>query len=279
MADRASIYADEDAQVLRVADSFQVRSPGRDPSHELIRQELAVHEGRLEDVIASVRSVMKKDDGNRLFARGSFTGAVAAYREALACVANHDTPASGRARAVLRSNLSGCFLAMAKKEDAVREAREAIAEDETFEKAHLRLGAALEKVSGSRTEALRAYERVANNEVAMRRIAVLQVPIKVTAGGVVGVEEGSLDVRHMPRYDCATAFFARSLLPSEPLLNCEPRAQSLEYKTRMWLRDYACLVENRGSRSLIVRSKRVGRTAFFSAARSTPCTCSPSCTF
>ncbi len=77
-----------------------------------------------------------------------------------------------------------------------------MASDSTFEKGFLRLGAVLETIPGRRSDALAAYRRVAGNEVAAKRIAVLEVPRVVTETGMSGIEPNSLDPRRLETFQC-----------------------------------------------------------------------------
>jgi hypothetical protein len=120
-----------------------------------------------------------------------------------------------RARSVLHSNMSACDLALGNATEALREAEAAVAADATFEKGHVRCGAALERTPGRRADALAAYQRAEESEVAKKRIAVLEVPRVVGPEGVSGIEKGSLDLRNMAPFENAGAFFAEAMAPHE----------------------------------------------------------------
>jgi hypothetical protein len=138
--------------------------------------------------------------------------------------------------AVLRSNSSACHLALGKAQEAVEEARAAVTEDDTFEKGWTRLGAALEALN-LRVEALAAYRRISTNELAAKRIAALEAPlVVVTAEGLSGVPEGSLNPARFARFEKVVRFYcSRVFMPGEPLLDIEPRARDHDYCLRMFL--------------------------------------------
>jgi tetratricopeptide (TPR) repeat protein len=139
-----------------------------------------------------------KRRGNELYAKGKWTEALGLYDRAMEFVGN-----DGRARAVLLSNRAACWLDLGAPDKALAEGRAAVP---TFERGHVRCGAALEMMPGRRTEALEAYRRAENNEQAAKRIAVLEVPIVVTERGVEGIEQGSLDPRRMQPFRDAVSY-------------------------------------------------------------------------
>jgi hypothetical protein len=208
---------------------------------ELVMDELAAHGSSAKDATVSIQSIQEKERGNKLFAAGRHEDALDAYCDALGYIRDHDTPKGKRARATLHSNLSACLLAMDDVEAAVKAAQAAIAEDETFGKGWLRLGAALEALD-RRDEALDAYGKVSTNEFAAKRIAALRgPPVVVTAQGLSGVPERSLDPDRLPRFASATQFYCgRVLFPGEPLiLSMEPRAESHDYRLRLLLSSFS----------------------------------------
>jgi hypothetical protein len=192
-----------------------------------------------------------KSRGNELFSAGNFDAALREYAAGLELVAAGgvcSSAAGARLLAVLKSNRSACFLSLRTAEEAADEARAAVAQDQTFEKGFLRLGAAYEALN-RRAEALEAYRRVSTNEVAAKRIAVLEAPpIMVKAEGLVGVPEGSLDLRDMAPCADPTEFFGilgkRILLPSEELTKLEMRRSSraFDYCVRTFYKEFFNIV-------------------------------------
>jgi tetratricopeptide (TPR) repeat protein len=229
---------------------------------EVLAQELAVY-GDEEAVLAAfVQRRMveeRKARANALFAAGKWEDALLLYNVALTlcfgCFAKR-SPLDRRLIAVLLSNRAACFLSLGNFEKAAEEARAAVKEDETFEKAWLRLGAALEASPGGRKEAVEAYRRVSSNEVAAKRIAALEAPrIEVTTEGLMGVRDGSLDLDTLKIYLKPTAFFVnRIFLPSEPLVLTEARANAPDYVLRFFMMQLSQRVEELASQGMRHRS-------------------------
>jgi tetratricopeptide (TPR) repeat protein len=154
-----------------------------------------------------------KSRGNDEFGRGNYRAALKLYQRAL----QKSDCTAPRARAVLFSNRAACHLALDEDFEALRAAEAAVAADPTFEKAHVRCGSALERIPGRRADALAAYRRVAGNELAQPRIAVLEVPRVVGEEGVSGIEQGSLDPRRMRPFDDVFTYMHDALTLHERL--------------------------------------------------------------
>jgi hypothetical protein len=232
----------------------------QDAPPDLLAREAAAHGGDMDAVLRGFvnRRFAEecKADANAPFARGKFEAAMAAYdkllRAFLAGIAKRKrSPLDKRLVAILRSNMSACSLAMGDVEQAVEEARAAIAEDETCEKAWLRLGTALEASPGKRKDALEAYRRIRSNVVAAERIAVLEAPrVEVTTEGLTGVK-GSVDPRSLAPFRNPTRFFGnRIYLPSEPLGPEEARSTTFDYTLRLMMLELAEIVEASDPKSL-----------------------------
>jgi hypothetical protein len=189
------------------------------------------------------RAEREKERGNDLFAEGKYGDAHAAYRDALKVVgAWSDKKKGPRLLSVIHGNRSACLLAAGCTEAAVTAARQAVAEDATFEKAWLRLGLALEAKWGDecRDEALSVYQRISANAIAAKRIAMLMAPpVRVTVDGLSGVLEGSLDPSVLAPFPTTGIFFERVYHPSEPLVGGEARYSTHNYGTRALLVDVA----------------------------------------
>jgi hypothetical protein len=205
----------------------------------------------------------EKARGNALFAQGKVKDAMASYAKALGVLGPRG---GGEARAsawerqlevALRSNSSACYLALGDAEQAAGEARAALALDATFEKGWLRLATA-EEALGHRAEALAAFRKVSSTALAKERIPVLEAPpIEVTAEGLSGVPEGSLDPAELAEFTDPGRFFAnRIFLPSEPLVKGEARASSHDYNLRLFMDGLVDFLQTEKRRFMVLEDKR-----------------------
>jgi hypothetical protein len=192
-----------------------------------------------------------KELGNALFAEGKYADAMLKYTVALGILMTREkrSPLDRRLMAVLQSNMSACSLAMDDPKEAVAHAVAALKEDDTFEKAWLRLGAALEASPGRRAEALDAYREISSNPVAAARIAALtetETPVVITTEGLTGLPERSIHTNYLALCLNPLSFFGggRIFLPSEPLLPGEARETAYDYCLRGFMASLALSLEN-----------------------------------
>jgi hypothetical protein len=211
---------------------------------EELEAELAFHGNDgvlvLKGFLGREKAEEHKERGNAFFAKRNWTEAFAAYdrgRDVMLTLEPR-SPLDRRLLAILHSNSAACFLAGVGKwkDEAANAARAAVAEDPTFEKAWLRLGAALEALGpAARGEALEAYRKVRTHATAVERIAVLEAPpILVTTEGLSGIAEGSLDLGRLAPFEEPGEFYGTSLfLEGEPLAAHEARFSTFDYSLRM----------------------------------------------
>ncbi len=157
-----------------------------------------------------------KAKGNELFGKAKYLEAFNVYQDALEVKdtdQDHAAPAErARLRAILHSNSSACMLLsdyLKNTEEALKQAFAAVVADPTFEKAQLRVGAALEAMQGRRLDAIAVYRSLPNNEAAQQRMAALARPYTLTPRGIAGIADGSLDPRQLQPFAEARKFYFR----------------------------------------------------------------------